>query len=272
MPELPEVETIRLTLEAKLIGRTIIRAEVKHPKMVERQSPAEFIERVQERTIHSLQRRGKYLLMQLSGDLVLALHLRMTGQLTVEPVDQPIATATYLILQLDNQTELRFRDQRKFGKVFIYQNQAVPEALAKLGPEPLSSEFTLALFQERLASHKLAIKKALLNQEIVAGIGNIYADEALFVAGIYPGRPVDSLTAVELKRLYDAVRQVLQEGIAYRGTTKRDYRDGEGKPGSYQDKLRVYGRKGLPCPDCQRPIAKINLGGRGTYFCPYCQK
>jgi formamidopyrimidine-DNA glycosylase len=219
-----------------------------------------------------VERRGKYLLLRLSGALILALHLRMTGQLTVEPAEEPVTKATYLILKLDNRTELRFRDQRKFGKAFVYAANTVPKSLDKLGPEPLSGEFTVDVLAKRLAGHKLAVKKALLNQELIAGIGNIYADEGLFVAGIHPSRLTSSLTQAEIGRLYQAIRQVLSEGIQYGGTSVRDYVNGEGEPGSYQEQLRVYGRKGQPCAVCGAPIAKMNLGGRGTHFCPLCQK
>jgi formamidopyrimidine-DNA glycosylase len=272
MPELPEVETIRLSVEPKLTGRTIREVIVKHPGMLEGRSTADFIRGIKGKTIGQVERRGKYLLVRLDGDLVLALHLRMTGQLTVEPAERPTAAATYLVIKLDNQTELRFRDQRKFGKAFTFTAGAVPPSLSKLGPEPLAAEFTVAVLTKRLARHKLAVKKALLNQEIIAGIGNIYADEGLFVAGIHPARLTDSLTKSEIEQLYHAIRQVLNEGIKYRGTSIRDYLDGEGKPGSYQDHLRVYGRKGQPCPVCGAPIAKMILGGRGTHFCPLCQK
>ena len=272
MPELPEVETIRLSLMKKLTGRTIKGVEVHYPRMVELQTVDELQRSITGKTIERLERRGKYLLLRLSEDLVLALHLRMTGQLTVQPADHPVADATYFLLRLDNDTELRFRDQRKFGKVFLFASDRLPAALVKMGPEPLAEEFTQELLRERFAGHKLAVKKALLNQEIVAGIGNIYADEALFVAGIHPARPVDSLSEAELDRLHQAIRQVLQEGVANRGTTKRDYLDGEGNPGSYQNMLRVYGRKGMPCPQCGAPVAKMNFGGRGTHFCPLCQK
>jgi formamidopyrimidine-DNA glycosylase len=272
MPELPEVETIRLSLKSKLTGRTIDGAEVSYPKMVEGQAAENLIKQLEGRKITSLERRGKYLLCNLSGALVLALHLRMTGQLTVRRVTAPVEPATYFRLKLDNGTEMRFRDQRKFGKVFTYPANVLPPAIAKLGPEPLTLEFTAAVLKQRFSRHQLAVKKALLNQEIVAGIGNIYADEALFMAEIHPARTVDSLDDCELEALYGSIRRVLRAGIEHRGTTRRDYRDGEGNPGSYQDKLQVYGRKGEPCPRCGVPIAKMNLGGRGTHFCPLCQK
>jgi formamidopyrimidine-DNA glycosylase len=272
MPELPEVETIRLSLETKLTGRTISGAAALYPKMVEGQAAESLTKQLEGRKIVGLERRGKYLLFNLSGDLVLALHLRMTGQLTVEREATPVAPATYFRLMLDNGMEMRFRDQRKFGKVFTYPADAVPPAIGKLGPEPLASEFTAQVLKQRFSRHQLAVKKALLNQEIVAGIGNIYADEALFMAGIHPARTVDSLDDCELEALRDSIRRVLRAGIEHRGTTRRDYRDAEGNPGSYQDKLQVYGRKGLPCPRCGVPVAKMNFGGRGTHFCPMCQK
>ncbi|TCL70816.1 DNA-(apurinic or apyrimidinic site) lyase [Hydrogenispora ethanolica] len=271
MPELPEVESIRLTIAPKLTGRTILSGKVHHPKLVQNISTVEFLREIQGKEIVGLDRRGKYLLLRLAGEMTLSIHLRMTGQLTVAPGGEPPADATYLQLVLDNGTELRFRDQRKFGRVALFPSAAIPANLARLGPEPLDDSFTVAVFEKQLARRKLAVKKALLDQSIIAGVGNIYADEALFVAGIHPARSLDTLTEAELVKLHGAIRQVLAEGIEYRGTTKRDYRDGEGNPGGYQDRLRVYGRKGQPCPICQAPIAKMIFGGRGTHFCPLCQ-
>lgn len=272
MPELPEVETIRLTILPKLKGRRIISGEVLHEKMVLGISVEEFLERVSGQDIIGLERRGKYLLIELANKLIIGLHLRMTGRLSVEKSDSPLVKAIYFRLLLDNGTELRFRDQRKFGKVFLYEKGKPPLALKKIGPEPLSPEFTVSVLSKLLGRRSLAVKKALLNQEIIAGIGNIYADEALFTAGIHPARPVNSLTEAEMNALYHAVKKVLSEGIEFRGTTFRDYRDGEGRAGSYQNKLRVYGQKGKKCPNCGGLIVKMNFGGRGTHFCPLCQK
>lgn len=272
MPELPEVETIRLTILPKLKGRKIVSGEILHEKMLLGISPEEFFQRVSGRLITGLERRGKYLLLELENNLVIGLHLRMTGRLSVETSGSLLEKAIYFRLFLDNGTELRFRDQRKFGKVFLYEREKPPLALVNLGPEPLSPEFTVSVLKERLGRRSLAIKKALLNQEIIAGIGNIYADEALFAAGIHPARPVNSLTDAEIDALYHAVRKVLNEGIEFRGTTFRDYRDGEGRAGSYQNKLRVYGQKGKICSQCGGLIHKMNFGGRGTHFCPMCQK
>lgn len=271
MPELPEVETIRLTLSPKLIGRRVIGVTISLAKLVDNIAEDQFLERIGESIIQRVERRGKYLLLALSCGNVLAIHLRMTGQLTVAPVTAAVNKATYFRLQLDDGSELRFSDVRKFGKVLLYPAGNIPAALKKLGPEPLEPGFTAEQFQRHLGQRRLGIKKALLNQEIIAGIGNIYADEALFLAGLHPGRPVNSLTKKEIANLHAAIRQVLTDAISYRGTTKRDYRDGEGNPGAYQNRLSVYGRKGEPCPACQTPIVKINYGGRGTHFCPSCQ-
>lgn len=272
MPELPEVETIRRTLEPKLIGRTIGDGAAYHPKLIQGQSQHEFFDQIRGRKILRLTRRGKYLLIHLSGDLLIGVHLRMTGQLTVVPQDIPAAPATYLRLQLDNDLELRFCDQRKFGRFFSCSEESLPRGLTKLGPEPLSPDFSQEVLKRRLSRRHLAIKKALLNQEILAGLGNIYADEALFVAGIHPERPAKSLNDPELDKLFHAIRRVLQEGIENHGTTKRNYRDGDGHPGSNQEHLQVYDREGQTCLKCGTTIVKTFVGGRGTHFCPKCQK
>lgn len=272
MPELPEVETIRRTLEPKLVGRTIRGGAVYHPKLIQGQSEPDFFACIRNRNILRITRRGKYLLIHLSGERIIGIHLRMTGQLAVVPQDEPEAPATYLRLQLDNGTELRFCDQRKFGRIFCSPEDSLPGGLTKLGPEPLDPDFTADELKKRLARRHLAIKKALLNQEILAGMGNIYADEALFTAGIHPERPADSLSGSELKNLFHAIRRVLEEGIQNRGTTKRNYRDGDGNPGSNQEHLQVYDREDQACLKCGTPIIKTFVGGRGTHFCPKCQK
>lgn len=272
MPELPEVETIRLTLKPKLIGKTIVAGAVLWPKLIQNQGVNDFLSGICLKKIVDLRRRGKYLLIDLSEDLVLAIHLRMTGQLMVESADNPLAKATYVQITLDDGNELRFRDQRKFGRVTLFNVNTPPVALEKLGPEPLADEFTVKILKEQLKRRKVAVKKGLLDQEIIAGIGNIYADEALFLAGIHPARLIPSLTPEEIDKLYHAIRQVLSESLKNRGTTKRDYRDGDGNPGSNQEMLKVYDRKGLPCLQCQNMIVKMNFGGRGTHFCPICQK
>ena len=271
MPELPEVETIRLTLEPKLLRRRITGGEVLLPKLIMDNSPAEFLRQVSGQTVMAVERRGKYLLIKLAGEMVVAIHLRMTGRLTVCPVSEPLEKATYLRLGLDDGHELRFSDQRKFGRVMVFPEDSVPSGIRKLGPEPLNQEFSPEILKSRLGKRELAIKKALLNQDIIAGLGNIYTDEALFLAGIHPVRPSNSLTSNELKSLFKAIQHVLSEGIEHHGTTRQHFCDGEGKPGSHQEYLRVYGRKGQPCFQCGNLIVKMNFGGRGTHFCPVCQ-
>jgi formamidopyrimidine-DNA glycosylase len=272
MPELPEVETIRLTLKPKLIGRTIVKGEVHWAKLIQDQAVDDFLKKICNQIITNLDRRGKYLLFYFESGLALTVHLRMTGQLIVEPASSSPAKATYMQLTLDDGNELRFRDQRKFGRVMLFHANHPPDALGKLGPEPLADDFTIQRLTAQLSHRRIAIKKALLDQETIAGIGNIYADEALFLAGIHPARLVSSLSSEELEKLYHAIRQVLSEGIRNRGTTKRDYRDGNGNSGSNQEKLKVYDRKGLTCVHCGNMIVKMNFGGRGTHFCPICQK
>ena len=276
MPELPEVETIRLTLQPKLIGRTIVKGVVLLPKLIQNQTVDEFLFDIHGKKIIKLDRRGKYLLFYLEGrtraDMVLAIHLRMTGQLKVELIGNPLENATYLQLQLDNGKELRYRDQRKFGRVMLFPVDHPPKSLEKLGPEPLSDDFTIQVLKKQLGKRQIAIKKALLDQEVIAGIGNIYADESLFLAGIHPARLVSSLSDQEINQLFKAIQTVLSEAIQNHGTTKRDYRDGDGLSGSNQDYLRVYDRKGLACYNCGNMIVKMNFGGRGTHFCPICQQ
>ncbi len=271
MPELPEVETIRLTLAPKLIGRTIQAGTVSHAKLVQNMPETQLLTELRGKEITDLKRRGKYLLIKFTDGWTLTIHLRMTGQLIVVPVTEPVADATYFRLSFDNQTELRFRDQRKFGRVALFPQGQLSSGIENLGPEPLDPQFTIAVLTKQLSGRKLAIKKALLDQTVIAGIGNIYADEALFVSGIHPARLVESFTDPELAALFAAIQQVLREGIEYRGTTKRDYRTGDGATGEYQNQLRVYGRKGLPCPKCGAPVLKMIFAGRGTHFCPLCQ-
>ena len=271
MPELPEVETIRRSLDPQLKNRMIAGGEVFFPKLIENMTPETFLNQVSGQEVVRLERRGKYLIIHLADQKVIVVHLRMTGQLIMEDPCAPIGKATHLRLRFTDGLELRYKDQRKFGRVWLMPVEELTGFFSKMGPEPLGEDFTAEILEQRLCRHRLAIKKALLNQEILAGMGNIYADEALFLAEIHPARETHTLSETERKKLYDAIRQVLNEGIRHRGTTKRDYCDGEGKPGSYQEQLRVYGRKGQACPRCGSMIVKMTLGGRGTHFCPLCQ-
>jgi formamidopyrimidine-DNA glycosylase len=272
MQELPEVETIVRDLRPKLAGRTIV--GVSHcdwPNTIAPLDAATFSATLRGETILDVARRAKYILLQLSSDRVLAVHLRMTGALTTLPTPQPAGKATRLIFQLDNGAELHFTDARKFGKVRLLTPDELPAFLARLGPEPLPDDFTLDRFRALLAGRRAQLKPLLLNQRVLAGLGNIYADEALFLARIHPLRTAASLTADESERLYDAIRYVLTQGIANRGTTISDYRDGSGDKGRNQEALNAYGQRDQPCPRCGTPIVRLVVGGRGTHICPHCQ-
>ncbi|MGQ9778319.1 MAG: bifunctional DNA-formamidopyrimidine glycosylase/DNA-(apurinic or apyrimidinic site) lyase [Bacillota bacterium] len=272
MPELPEVETIKRSLAPRLLGRSILEADVRLRKMVEGMEPAELRRRLLGQVIGGLDRRGKYLLLELAAGDRVAFHLRMTGRLLLRPAGPAEEPHTYLVFRLAGGEDLVYIDPRKFGRLYyLPAGEELPPPLAMLGPEPLGADFTPSLLAGILAGRRGAIKPTLLDQRLLAGIGNIYADEILHRAGVHPTRPAGGLKEEEVLRLHGAMRAVLTEAICYRGTSKRDYVDGEGRPGDYQERLAVYGRAGEPCLACGHPIRRIVVGGRGTYFCPACQ-
>ncbi|MFY9175577.1 MAG: DNA-formamidopyrimidine glycosylase [Peptococcia bacterium] len=272
MPELPEVETVRRSLEPLLVGRKIIDTQIYYGGIIKKPTPEEFREEIKGRKFEKLNRRGKYLLAVLSGAKTLVVHLRMTGRLTVTEESKPLDKHTHLVFTLDNGCELRFNDVRKFGLIYLVDNNRYQEAggLASLGPEPLEPDFTVEELSRRLESKNTKLKSFLLDQRQIAGLGNIYADEALFAAGLHPERRTGSLTQKEIEGLYQALRSVLQAGIELRGTTFRDYVDGTGAKGGFQDRLKVYGRAGQKC-DCGCILLKKTVAGRTTVFCPTCQ-
>ncbi len=273
MPELPEVETIRQQLEALVSGAGILGGTVYLPKVIRQPSPEVFADLISNRKILSVTRRGKYLLFGLSGGYTLVIHLRMTGQLICEKEGAPPPRHTHLILHLERDRRLRFTDLRQFGRVWLLpaSDTRSQAGMEKLGPEPLSPEFTETYFATRLKNSRRSLKPLLLDQQVVAGIGNIYADEALHHAGLHPNRRADGLNSREAKALYRAVKEVLREGVSHRGTSIRNYLDAEGRAGRHQDFLKVHNRAGRPCPRCGSTIEKIKCGGRGTCFCPSCQ-
>lgn len=276
MPELPEVETIRRTLIPVLVGRTITDCAVLLPKVLADQEPEAFVGMVRGRKIRDITRRGKYLLFHLAGGHTIVVHLRMTGRLIYHPPEEqpgPPVKHTHVILLLDNNGTLHYVDPRQFGRLQVVRNprSGPPSALDKLGPEPLDGALSSSDFRERLGSRRTRIKALLLDQHFLAGLGNIYADEALFRARIHPERPAASLTAREAQALYQAIREVLEEAIVWRGTSIVNYVDGEGRPGEFQARLNVYGRNGEPCPICGTTIVRTRVANRGTYFCPTCQ-
>ncbi|HAP93004.1 MAG TPA: formamidopyrimidine-DNA glycosylase [Desulfotomaculum sp.] len=274
MPELPEVETIKRTLEAKLKGLFITAVEIFLPKLIRTPVPEEFQSLLAGQTIQRLERQGKYLLFHLSQNLTMIIHLRMTGRLVYSLPGTPLTPHTHAIFHLNNGYQLRFSDTRQFGNISLVpaDNLDKVSGLNSLGKEPLSQEFTREYLKKQLRRHRAALKPLLLNQSFIAGLGNIYADEVLFRARIHPRRLSNTLTPREATRLFHAIQDILKEGIENRGATFRDYVDGNGTAGNYQNLLKVYNREGKPCPKCSKTIVKLRIGGRGTYFCPYCQK
>lgn len=270
MPELPEVETIKNDLRPVLAGRTIVGAIVDWDGCVDRPSVEEFLRQVVGRRIEDVQRRGKFLIFALSGGKSLLVHLRMTGQLLVEKAATPRQTHTRLSFALDDGYELRFVNMRKFGRMYLVDDPQ--EVLAGLGPEPLDEHFGAKEFCALCSTRRGLIKPLLLNQRFIAGLGNIYADEALFQARIDPRRRANTLTEGELARLHHAIRKVLGQGIEDGGTSLTDYVRPDGGPGSHQEQLLVFRRAEEPCPRCGTKIERIVVGGRGTFVCPCCQE
>ena len=270
MPELPEVETIVRGLREPLVGRQFTGVRVGWENLVARPAVEEFKRGLVDQKILGLKRRGKYLVFALSGGGSLIIHLRMTGRLLIKNPDDELDKHDHLIFELDDGRELRFNNVRKLGRVYLVDDE--DEIVGRLGPEPLDDDFTSADFAALFSTRRGMIKPLLLNQQFIAGIGNIYADEALFAARIHPERRADTLTAEEIECLYHAIRQVLTQGIQNRGTTLSDYLDAEGREGRNQEHLLVFRRTGQPCPRCGMPIERTVVGGRGTYFCPKCQK
>ena len=272
MPELPEVETVRRGLEKLILGKTIQSVEVKYPKMIQTDLDA-FRQDLPGQEIRSMGRRGKYLLFHLT-DLVLISHLRMEGKYFFYPDEVPLRKHAHVFFHFTDGSTLVYEDVRKFGTMEVIIPELVDSYFLakKIGPEPTEADFKAPAFQAALKKSKKPIKSALLDQKLVAGLGNIYVDEALWRARIHPARPADSLKSAEVKRLREQIIEVLQLGIEKRGSTIRTYRNALGEDGTMQDFLQVYGKTGQPCARCGSPIEKIKLGGRGTHLCPHCQK
>jgi len=274
MPELPEVETIRCQLEPLLNGRTISRAEVLDPLIVAPATPDSFKRRLRSITITALKRRGKYRLLDLDSKDPLVMHLRMTGILTYlhPPPSEEEKKHLRMLLHFDDGTGLAFHDTRRFGRAFILKPEENEQYWSRFGPEPLEKGFDAAYLKKLLAGRSRPVKSLLLDQSMVAGIGNIYADEALYKAGIMPTRPAGGLSDEEIRRLTRSIRATLKKAIKLQGSSIDTYRDSMGRKGSFQETFQVHRRQGKPCPSCGTSVEKIRVGGRGTYFCPVCQK
>ena len=275
MPELPEVETVVRDLRSSgLVGRTIHSVRVFWPRTIGTTPVRRFRAELTGRRVNSVERRGKFIVLELSGDRVLLIHLRMTGRLTLSPPDRARDPHEHVIVGLDDERDLRFRDTRKFGRWTLSKRPAA--ALAALGPEPLAASFTYNRFARRLAGRAGMLKPLLLNQGFIAGLGNIYVDEALWDAGLHPQRPVSSLTEDDRRRLYRAIRKVLRRGVRAMGTTlgtaQTNFYSVAGRSGRNQDGLKVFRRTGLPCPRCRAPVIRIVVAQRGTHICAECQR
>lgn len=273
MPELPEVETIRCRLEPLLTGRKIVHAEIVDPRLTRPRPAAELATGLEGAQIAALDRRGKYLLVRLQSGLTLVIHLRMTGSLRHRHIGAEECGHERARLELDDGSELAYRDVRRFGTWQLLAPRELEEYLdARVGPEPLGRDFTPELLRGRLAGRRTALKAALLDQRTLAGLGNIYVDEALWSARLHPTTVAGSLSWQAVVRLHGAIREALTLGIARQGSTLRDYSLPNGEAGSMQNEFRVYGREGEPCERCGAGIAKTRIAGRGTWFCPRCQR
>ena len=274
MPELPEVEQVRLSLLPHIKGKKIVKAEIRLPRMIHHPAVPEFIAGVEGRMIADVRRKGKYLSLLLDDGHYILAHLRMTGALLVTPCKDKEPPFAKIRFSLTDGIDLWFADIRTFGTLCLCggSDPWQDKGYAGLGPEPLSPEFTEAYLKAKLKKCHQMVKCFLLDQHKIAGMGNIYADEALAVAGIRPTRYTDKLTLKQIHALYGAVNQVIAQGLRNRGTTFRNYQDADGQMGNNKDFLQVYGRKGLPCQKCGTILKQIKVGGRGSVYCPHCQK
>jgi formamidopyrimidine-DNA glycosylase len=274
MPELPEVETTARSLRPRIVGRRVTSVGgVDWPRMVPNTTEAELGETLVGKAVVGVERRGKYLLIGFEDDLWLSVHRKMSGNLLLVSGEAPLERHTHLVVGLDGGEELRFVDARKFGRVYLFHSrEELTDFLAeRLGPDSLE-ELDADVLAEKLRKRKGRIKSLLLDQAFLAGVGNLYADEALWEAKLHPLRTADSLSTREVKRLATAIKQVLVLGIERRGTSFSTYRDSDGTPGENQEYLNAYGREGLPCPRCGSLIKRIVIGQRSAFFCPKEQR
>jgi formamidopyrimidine-DNA glycosylase len=272
MPELPEVETIRVGLEPHLVGRTFEHVEIDDARLTRPHDPVETAAELTGETVAALERRGKYLVVRFESGRVLLIHLRMTGSLLLLRNGAPPDPYRRAVVRLDNASDVAYRDVRRFGTWLLLEpGQLEPYLASRVGDEVFGRRLSAKALQAALERRRAPIKAVLLDQRVFAGVGNIYADEALWWARIHPLRPAASLARPELQELLRGVRRSLRQGIARQGATLRDYRGADGRAGSMQREFRVYGRLSEPCTRCGTPIEKTRAGGRGTWYCPACQ-
>jgi formamidopyrimidine-DNA glycosylase len=275
MPELPEVETVARGLQARLPGATIRSAAVLWDRTISHPLPAErFADEIAGVVVARVGRRAKSVVLHLADGRVMTVALRMTGALIVAAPGAAPDPNARVVFELADGRQLRFRDTRKFGRIGLYPGRGrrrVADVFARHGPEPLPDSFSAARLAVRLRRRRARLKTLLLDQSFIAGVGNIYADEALWRARLHPLRRADTLTDAEVRRLHRAIRAALREGLAGGGASYRDYVDPDGEPGLAAERMRVYRRTGRPCLRCGRPIQRMVIGQRATHFCPRCQ-
>lgn len=273
MPELPEVEAVRIGLEQLVAGKEIQSVAVHWPKIIETPEVDLFKHNLIQERIEDVQRRGKFLILKLTHyDLVS--HLRMEGKYEFHLTDDPLDKHCHVVFYFTDGTSLRYLDVRKFGRMALVPKDTALSygGISKLGPEPVPKDFSLAPFKAGLKKSSKAIKPLLLDQKLVTGLGNIYVDEALFQAAIHPEQPADTLTGSEVSVLYECIIDVLARAVEAGGTTIRTYKNALGEAGKFQTVLKAYGQTGQPCARCGEPMAKKKVAQRGTHYCPHCQQ
>jgi formamidopyrimidine-DNA glycosylase len=273
VPELPEVETVRRRLAPALEGHSFEHVEITDPRLTRPHDPFEVARELEGERVAKVDRRGKYLIVRFESGRALVIHLRMTGSLRHAAAgklqDDPHRRA---VVNLDDGSDVAYRDVRRFGTWLLLEPSDVDTYIdTKVGREPLADSYKAKHLAEKLANRRAPIKAAILDQRTVAGVGNIYADEALWRAKVHPLTPANVLTPDEVRAVYKGIRAALQAGVRRQGSTLRDYQLPDGSSGTAQDKFKVYGRAGLPCERCGTPIDKIRVAGRGTWYCPHCQ-
>jgi formamidopyrimidine-DNA glycosylase len=274
VPELPEVETVAADLRPHLVGRTFLRCELRFPTIVRHPEPEVFVDSLVGMRVSSVGRRGKYILIRLDDDLILVVHLGMSGQLRLVDPETPIALHTHAVFDLDDGKQLRYRDPRRFGRLLLgtESDLLAARAMPPLGPEPIDPGFDADDLYQRFRKRKALLKAVLLDQSTIAGVGNIYADESLHRARLRPDRIAGSLSRGSVRRLHEALRLSLLIAIKNRGSSVDTYRDAWGEIGQQQEKLQVYGRAGEPCFTCGRPLSLVRIAGRSSVFCRRCQR
>lgn len=275
MPELPEVETVRKGLVTLVQDKTVAEVIVRWPKIIESPAVDTFCQELIGQAINDVERRGKFLIFEFT-DFDLISHLRMEGKYEYTPknTEVPVDKHTHVMFKFTDGSQLSYHDVRKFGRMVLVEKGQYPlyKGIKQLGPEPVEEEFSLQEFEKKLQHSSSLIKPLLLNQKVVAGLGNIYADEVLWLAKIHPQQPARTLTKKEAESLHQAIIAILAKAVRAGGTTIRSYKNALGEAGFFQVRLNVYGKTGEPCPRCETPIKKIKVAQRGTHFCPHCQK